>query len=65
MNVFRLIIVSLSGREDQQREHVIDYLQEEIRVLKEQRGGKRVRFTDDQRCRLARKAILGNYVQGR
>ena len=56
MDVFRLVMVSLAGWVNQQQEHVIDYLQEEIRVLKEQRGGKRVRFTDDQRCRLARKA---------
>ena len=35
---------------------VIDYLIEENRVLKEQLefGGKRLRFTDDQRRRLAR-----------
>ena len=56
MEVFRLMLVSLAGRVNQQREHVIDYLQEEIRVLKEQRGGKRMRFTDEPRCRLARKA---------
>src|ERR1022692_2800622 len=37
---------------------VIDYLQEENRVLLEQLGGKPKRFTDAQRIRLARKAKL-------
>jgi hypothetical protein len=35
---------------------LIDYLREENRVLREQVGGKRLRFTDDQRRRLATKA---------
>ena len=35
---------------------MIDYLREEVRVLKELRGKKRLRFTDEQRRRLARKA---------
>jgi len=35
---------------------VIDYLREENRVLREQLGRRRVRFTDDQRVRLAAKA---------
>jgi hypothetical protein len=50
------MLVSLAGWMNGQQEHVIDYLQEEIRVLKEQRGRTRMKFTDDQRCRLARKA---------
>ena len=42
---------------------VIDYLQEENRVLKERRGGRRIRFTDAERRRLARKAhALGRKV---
>jgi len=40
---------------------VIDYLQEENRVLKERLGGRRIRFTDTERRRLARKA----YALGR
>jgi len=36
--------------------NVIDYLQEENRVLKERLGGRRIRFTDAERRRLARKA---------
>jgi len=35
---------------------VIEYLQEENRVLREQLGGKRLLFTDRQRRRLAAKA---------
>jgi hypothetical protein len=35
---------------------VIDYLQTENRVLREQLGPRRLRFTDDQRIRLSVKA---------
>jgi hypothetical protein len=42
---------------------VIEYLQEENRVLKERLGGPRIRFTDVERRRLARKAqALGRKV---
>lgn len=42
---------------------VIDYLQEESRALKERLGGRRIRFTDAERRRLARKAYaLGRKV---
>ena len=42
---------------------MIDYLQEENRVLKERLGGRRIRFTDAERRRLARKAYaLGRTV---
>jgi hypothetical protein len=34
----------------------IDYLHEENRILREQLAGRRLRFTDDQRRRLATKA---------
>jgi hypothetical protein len=37
---------------------VIEYLQEENRILLEQLGGKPNRFTDAQRIRLTRKAKL-------
>ena len=59
MDVFKLLLVSLAGWMNRQQQEVIDYLQEEVRVLKEmaeKRGGKRLRFTDEQRARLARKA---------
>jgi len=42
---------------------VIDYLQEENQILREQLGGRRLRFTDDQRRRLAVKGrVLGRRV---
>ena len=42
---------------------VIEYLQEENRVLKDRLGGRRIRFTDAERRRLARKArTLGRRV---
>ncbi len=42
---------------------LIEYLQEENRVLKERLGDRRLRFTDAERCRLARKAqSLGRKV---
>ena len=56
MNVTKLMVVALAGWINQQQEDVIDYLREEVRVLKELNGKKRLRFTDEQRRRLARKA---------
>jgi hypothetical protein len=42
---------------------VIEYLQEENRVLKQRLGGRHSRFTDAERHRLARKAqVLGRKV---
>ena len=51
-----VLLVALAGFMNQQQRDVIDYLQEENRVLREQLGPKRLRFTDDQRRRLAAKA---------
>ena len=56
MDAFKLILVSLAGWMNRQQQHVIEYLQEEVRVLKEQQGSRRLKFTDEQRSRLARKA---------
>ena len=51
----QIFLVSLlAGRLNQEQQRVLDYLQEENRVLKEQLGG-RLRFTDEQRRRLAAK----------
>lgn len=50
-----LLIVSAGWVHRQQLE-VIDYLQEENRVLRQLLGDKRLRFTDAQRRRLAEKA---------
>ena len=41
---------------NQRQQDVIEYLQEENRVLREQLGGKRLRFNEDQRRRLAVRA---------
>ncbi|MGA2075910.1 MAG: hypothetical protein ABSH52_20675 [Terriglobia bacterium] len=38
---------------NQHQRDVIDYLEEENRVLREQLGNKRLRLNDDQRRRLA------------
>lgn len=57
---FHLIIIALAGRLNRQQPVVIDYLIEENRVLKEQPEGQQLRFTDQQRMRLAVKAkVLG------
>ena len=56
MDLIKLTLVSLAGWMNQQQQGVIEYLQEEVRVLRELQRGKRLRFTDDQRARLARKA---------
>ena len=52
----RFLLVALAGWINQQQRDVIDYLQEENRVLREQLGPRRLRFTNDQRIRLAAKA---------
>ena len=53
---FRLLLISLAGWLNQQQQDVIEYLQEENRVLREQLGDRRLRLKDDQRRRLAVKA---------
>ena len=52
----QFLVVSLAGWINQQQRDVIDYLQEENRVLREQLRPGRLRFTDAQRRRLAAKA---------
>jgi hypothetical protein len=56
LDPFRLLLISLAGWLTQQQQDVIDYLQEENRVLREQLGGKRLSFSDNQRRRLAVRA---------
>jgi putative transposase len=56
MDPFRLLLISLAGWINQGQQDVIVYLQEENRVLREQLRGKRLRFNDDQRRRLAVRA---------
>ena len=57
---FHLLVIALAGWLNRHQQDVIDYLIEENRVLKEQLEGQRLRFTEEQRIRLAVKAkVLG------
>ena len=56
LDPFRLLLISLAGCLNQHQLEVIDYLQEENRVLRQQLGNKRLRLNHDQRRRLAVKA---------
>jgi hypothetical protein len=56
LDPFRLLLISLAGYLNQQQHDIIEYLQEENRVLREQVGSKRLRLNDDQRRRLAVRA---------
>ena len=56
----QLLLITVAGWVNQRQQAVIEYLQEDNRILLEQLGGKPKRFTDAQRARLARKAkVLG------
>jgi putative transposase len=56
MDPGRFILICLAGWLNREQQVVIEFLLEEIRVLREHVGPKRLRFTDDQRSRLAAKA---------
>ena len=60
MNAVQLqfLILVLAGWINRSQQNVIEFLQEENRILCEQLGGKRPLFTDSQRRRLAAKAKL-------
>jgi len=59
----QFLLMVMAGWVNRRQLEVIDYLKEEDRVLREQLGGKRVRFADDQRRRLAAKGqLLGRRV---
>ena len=51
----QFLVVAVAGWINQQQRDVIDYLQEENRVLREHLAPDRLRFTDAQRRRLATK----------
>src|ERR1035438_10736989 len=55
MNPFAFLVICLAGWMNRNHQEVIEYLQEEVRVLKELLG-KKPRFNDDQRWRLAFKS---------
>ena len=53
---FSFLVVSIAGWMNQHQQQVIEFLMEENRVPREQMGTRRIRFSDDQRRRLAVKA---------
>ena len=62
---WQLLLVSLAGWINRHQQDVIAYIQEENRILKSKLKGKRIRFTDDERRRLAVKGkALGRKVLG-
>src|SRR5229473_805621 len=59
----QMLLLMFAGWVNRHRLDLIEYLQEENCVLKERMGGRRLRFTDAERRRLARKAqALGRKV---
>ena len=56
LDPFRFVLIAVGGWMNLHQLQIIDYLREENQVLREQLGGRRVRFSDDQRRRLAAKA---------
>ncbi len=56
LDPFRFVLIALSGWMNSRQLLLIHYLREENRILREQLGNKRLRFTDDQRRRLAVRA---------
>ena len=53
---WQFVVIVVSGWINQRQQSIIEYLKEENRILREQLGDKRIRFTDKQRRRLAEKA---------
>ena len=56
LDPLRFVLIGLTGWVNEHQRDVIDYLREENRVLRDQLGNKRLRLSDDQRCRLTVKA---------
>jgi hypothetical protein len=56
LDPFRFVLIAVAGWMNQHQLQIIDHLREENRVLREQLGGRRVRFNDDQCRRIAAKA---------
>ena len=53
---FQFLVLMCAGWVNRRQLDVIEYLQEENRVLKARLGGRRIHFTNFERPRLARKA---------
>ena len=63
LNPIEFVLIAVAGWMNQRQLQMIEYLREENRVLREQLGTKRLRLSDDQRRRLAAKAMgLGRKV---
>jgi hypothetical protein len=59
LDPFQFLIVAVSGWMNQRQWHAIEYLREENRVLREQLGGRRIRFNDDEQvCWLPKRRWL-------
>ena len=59
----RVVLMALTGWWNTQREEAVAYLIEENRILRAQLRGRRLRLTDEDRCRLARRGQrLGRQV---
>lgn len=56
LDPFSFLVTCIAGCMNQHQHHVINYLIEENRVLRQQIGSRRLRLNDDQRRRLAVKA---------
>jgi hypothetical protein len=54
----QFVLAVLSGWLNERQAHVVDYLREENRLLKQYLRGQRLRLSDDQRRRLAVKGVL-------
>ena len=53
---FSFVVTTIARWINRHQQQVIEYLREENRVLREQIGSQRLRFSNDQRRRLAAKA---------
>ncbi len=56
LDPLRFMLISFAGWMNHRQHDIIDYLQEENRILRDQLGDNRLRLTDEQRRRLAVKA---------
>jgi hypothetical protein len=62
LNPFEFVVIAVAGWMNQRQRDVNEYLREENRVLRQQLGTRRLRFTDDQRRRLA---VRGTKLAGK
>jgi len=58
LDPFRFLLIAVAGWMNQEQLRMIEYLREENRVLREQLGGRRLSFSDEQRRQLAVRAKI-------